>query len=105
MDMTGDMGLPVFLETLAVGSPQSVQGQDLAGNLADGKIVYEVHCGVATSTNFHGPIAQVKSDEKLLSSAEFGVVTSSMHAWLGRITDQELRDVVAHVRVLGQGGK
>lgn len=81
MDMTGDMGLPVFMETLAVGSPQSVQGQDLAGKLADGKIVYEVHCGVATSTNFHGPIARGKSNEQLLSSVEFGVVTSSMHAW------------------------
>jgi hypothetical protein len=44
----------------------------------------------------------LKSDEELLRTIEHGVVFSPMHAWRGRLTDGEMQDVVAYIRLLSQ---
>ena len=82
-----------------------------------GKAVYQQHClkchGAAgwgdgprardlmvPPRNFHDVATDLKSDEQLEMSVEFGVITSQMHAWRGTLTREEIRDVVAYVRML-----
>jgi len=52
--------------------------------------------------NFHRFSSLLKSDEELLRTIEHGVVFSPMHAWRGRLTDGEMQDVVAYIRLLAQ---
>jgi mono/diheme cytochrome c family protein len=106
----------------APASPPPVPAQELAGSALDGKMLYEWHCvrchgaggwGDGTQANelrvppanFHGPVVKMKSDEQLLTSIEFGLVLTPMHAWRGRLTEQEMQDVLAYVRLLGQRGR
>lgn len=84
-----------------------------------GKAVYEEHCqschgpsgrgdGPAADsltvppTNFQRFQSFLKSDEELLRSIEHGIVFSPMHSWRGQLTDGEMQDVVAYIRVLSQ---
>ena len=93
--------------------------QDYPPDIARGKAVYERHC-----QNCHGPSGRgdgpdaaplkvlpadfqrfrsfLKSDEELLRTIEHGVVFSPMHSWRGQLTDGEMQDVVAHIRLLSQ---
>jgi len=112
--------LPVLVAVLA--SPPPVPAQESAGSALDGKVLYEWHCvrchGAGgwgdgpqakelrvPPANFHGPVVKMKSDEQLLTSIEFGLVLTPMHAWRGRLTEQEMQDVLAYVRLLGQRGR
>jgi mono/diheme cytochrome c family protein len=87
-----------------------------------GKAVYERHCqschgiggygdGPAAAAlrvrpaNFHQFRSFLKSDEELLRTIEHGVVFSPMHAWRGELTDGEMQDVVAYIRLLSQPGR
>ncbi len=110
---------------LAMGAAtawQSPSAQELAGDVNAGKLIYEQRCQRCHGTggwgdgpladtlrvppaNFHGPMLKMKSDAQLLTAIEFGVLLSPMHAWRGRLTEQEMRDVLAYVRLLGQRGK
>lgn len=112
----------VLLAMGAATAWQSSSAQELAGDVNAGKLIYEQRCQRCHGTggwgdgpradtlrvppaNFHGPMVKLKSDEQLLTSIEFGVVLSPMHAWRGRLSEQEMRDVLAYVRLLGQRGK
>src|ERR671913_252571 len=81
-----------------------------------GKALYERHClschGVdghgdgpnavlltIPPANFHRPGSFLKSDESLLRMIEHGGVYSPMHAWRGRLTDGEIQDVLAYIRI------
>ncbi len=72
-----------------------------------GQAVYERHClachGVSSRgdgpeaallgtrpANFHRTVSMPKSDEELLRIIEYGVVFSPMHAWQGKLTEDEL---------------
>jgi mono/diheme cytochrome c family protein len=100
-------------------APSSLWGQDRLGDPSAGKALYERHCQqchgaagwgdgpkgrdlIVPPANFHSPVFRLKSDEQVLMSIEFGVVMSSMHAWRGRLGEQEMRDLVAYVRLLSQ---
>jgi mono/diheme cytochrome c family protein len=104
---------------LAVSGPPSLYAQDYPPDRARGKAVYERHCqschgpsgrgdGPAAAslkvppTNFQRFQSFLKSDEELLRTIEHGVVFSPMHAWRGRLTDGEMQDVVAYIRLLSQ---
>ncbi len=106
----------------APGPPLPVQAQDLAGDAHRGKSVYEQHCRRCHGAggwgdgpdalglnippaNFHRFITQMKSDEQLFTTIEFGLALSPMHGWRGRLTDQQMEDVIAYVRVLAQRGR
>ena len=97
----------------------SLDAQDYPPDRARGKAVYERHCQschgpsgrgdgpVAASlkvspTNFQRFQSFLKSDEELLRTIEYGVVFSPMHSWSGQLTDGEMQDVVAYIRVLSQ---
>lgn len=93
--------------------------QEYPADLSRGKAIYERHCltchgprGLGdgpsallltiTPTNFHRAGSFMKSDESLLRMIEHGGVFSPMHAWRGRLTDGEMQDVLAYIRVLSQ---
>jgi mono/diheme cytochrome c family protein len=52
--------------------------------------------------NFHAPASRSKSDGQLLSVIEHGVIFSPMHAYRDTLTDAQMQDVLAHIRVLSQ---
>jgi mono/diheme cytochrome c family protein len=99
-----------------------VQAQEYPADLTRGKAVYQRNCqachGVAgwgdgpdathlkvAPANFHRFGSFLKSDEELLRTIEHGVVFSPMHAWRGQLTDGEMQDVVAYIRLLAQQGR
>lgn len=109
---------------LALSSPvmSSPYAQDYPPDLTRGKSVYTRHClrchgvggwgdGPAADSltvapaNFHRFRSFLKSDEELLRTIEHGVVFSPMHSWRGQLTDTEMQDVLAYVRLLSQQGQ
>ena len=99
-----------------------VEAQEYPADITRGKSVYMRHCqschGVAgwgdgpdaqalkvPPTNFHRFLSFLKSDEELLRTIEHGVVFSPMHAWRGQLTEGEMQDVVAYIRLLSQQGR
>jgi mono/diheme cytochrome c family protein len=114
------MGLWTLLVLInLVLSPLYLYAQDYPPDRARGKAVYERHCqschgpsgrgdGPAAAslkvppTNFQRFQSFLKSDEELLRTIEHGVVFSPMHSWRGRLTDGEMQDVVAYIRLLSQ---
>lgn len=100
----------------------SVAAQDIPADLNRGKAVYQSHCatchgitgwgdGPAAASltvapaNFHRFRSFLKSDEELLRTIEHGIVFSPMHAWSGSLTEGQMADVLAYVRLLSQQGK
>ena len=98
------------------------EGQEFPADVARGKGVYERHClschgaggwgdgpdaGTLTvrPTNFHLFRSYLKSDEELQRTIEYGVVFSPMHAWQGELTENEIQDVLAYIRLLSQQGR
>jgi mono/diheme cytochrome c family protein len=99
-----------------------LHAQEYPADTTRGKDVYQRHCqachGVGgwgdgpdakdlkvAPANFHRFASFLKSDEELLRTIEHGVVFSPMHAWRGQLTDGEMQDVVAYVRLLSQQGR
>jgi mono/diheme cytochrome c family protein len=93
--------------------------QEYTADITRGKDVYQRHCqachGVGgwgdgpdakalkvAPANFHRFSSFLKSDEELLRTIEHGVVFSPMHSWRGQLTDGEMQDVVAFIRLLAQ---
>ena len=110
-----------FVGICVLNSPviSSLHAQDYPPDRARGKSVYEHHCqnchgptgrgdGPAATTlkvppaNFQRFQSFLKSDEELLRTIEHGVVFSPMHSWRGQLTDGEMQDVVAYIRLLSQ---
>src|SRR5829696_2482769 len=103
---------------LAAGTFVSLTyAQDYPPDVTRGKAVYERHCQSCHGTggygdgqeagalnvrpaNFHRVGSLLKSDEELLRTIEHGVVFSPMHSWRGQLTDGEMQDVVAYIRLL-----
>ena len=108
--------------TLSMGvigllSAPLLQAQEYPADITRGKDVYQRHCQAChgagglgdgpdakdlkvAPANFHRFSSILKSDEELLRIIEHGVVFSPMHAWRGRLTDGEMQDVVAYIRLL-----
>ncbi len=111
--------LLLILNALAMSS---VKAQDYPPDLVRGEGVYARLCrschgdkgygdGPAAGSltivpaDFHRVRSFLKSDEELLRTIEHGVVFSPMHAWRGQLTDEEMQDVLAYVRLLSQQGR
>ena len=119
---TRNRGMVAGLLCIVIGcTPLSsvVEAQDYPPDPARGRGVYERHCqhchglggrgdGPAVAAlkippaNFQRIQSLLKSDEELLRTIEHGIVFSPMHAWRGQLTDEEMQDVVAHIRLLSQ---
>ena len=93
--------------------------QEYPADRTRGKDVYQRHCQAChgaggfgdgpdakalkvAPANFHRFSSFLKSDEELLRTIEHGVVFSPMHSWRGQLTDGEMQDVVAFIRLLAQ---
>ena len=116
--------MPAIRATLSMGLigflfAPLLHAQDYPADTTRGKDVYQRHClachGVGgwgdgpdgkalkvVPANFHRFTSFLKSDEELLRTIEHGVVFSPMHAWRGQLTDGEMQDVVAYIRLLSQ---
>ncbi len=114
-------GLCALLILLILALPP-LHAQDYPTDLERGKAVYDRTCQschgergygdgpMAASltiapANFHRVRSFLKSDEELLRTIEHGIVFSPMHSWRGQLTDGEMQDVLAYIRVLSQQGK
>jgi mono/diheme cytochrome c family protein len=112
------VGLGTLLVLIGLALPP-LYAQDYPSDLARGKAMYERHCqnchgsggrgdGPAAASlqvqpaNFQRFRSFLKSDEELLRTIEHGVVFSPMHSWRGQLTDGEMQDVLAYVRLLSQ---
>ncbi|HLZ36045.1 MAG TPA: cytochrome c [Nitrospira sp.] len=108
-----------FLIAAMFVAPVFSTAQDYPADVTRGKAVYERHCLACHGTggwgdgpnaaslkvapaNFHRFSSFLKSDEELLRTIEHGVVFSPMHSWRGQLTDGEMQDVVAYIRLLSQ---
>ncbi len=125
MDTEPTVGHRVCISfVLAVVSTASIPlwAQDYPADVSRGKSVYERHCAAChgaqgygdgpnallltiAPANFHRPGSFLKSDEALLRMIEHGGVFSPMHSWRGRLTDGEMQDVLAYIRVLSQNAR
>jgi len=100
-------------------APLALMAQDYPGDVTRGKAVYERHCLAChgaggwgdgpkagslkiAPADFHRFSSFLKSDEELLRTIEHGVVYSPMHSWRGTLTDGEMEDVLAYIRLLSQ---
>ena len=99
-----------------------LQAQEFPSDVARGKAIYERHClrchgaggwgdGPEAAAlkvrpaNFHAFKSFLKSDEELLRTIEHGIVFSPMHSWRGQLSDGEMQDVTAYIRLLSQQGR
>ena len=104
---------------ISAAMPLRVPAQEYPADVSRGKAIYEHHCMTChgprgygdgpnallltiTPANFHRPGSFLKSDETLLRTIEHGAVFSPMHSWRGRLTDGEMQDVLAYIRLLSQ---
>lgn len=109
-------GVILLLRTL------SVVAQDLPADLIRGKALYQTHCATChgptgrgngptaaslrvAPADFHRFRSFLKSDEELLRMIEHGIVFSPMHAWAGSLTEGQMVDTLAYVRLLSQQDK
>ena len=100
-------------------APLLAPAQEYPPDTSRGKALYERHCMTChgprgygdgpnallltiAPANFHRPGSFMKSDEALLRMIEHGGVFSPMHSWRGRLSDGEMQDVLAYIRVLSQ---
>lgn len=119
--------MPALRATLGMGLigllfAPLLHAQDYPADVTRGKAVYQRNCqachGVGgwgdgpdaknlkvAPANFHRFSSFLKSDEELLRTIEHGVVFSPMHSWRGQLTDGEMQDVVAYIRLLSQQGR
>ncbi|SPP63069.1 c-type cytochrome [Nitrospira lenta] len=103
----------LLIRTLAVAD------QDVPADLPSGKALYQHHCATChgqtgwgdgpnatllrvAPANFHQFRSFLKSDEELLRMIEHGIVFSPMHAWTGNLTERQMIDVLAYLRLLSQ---
>lgn len=110
------------LVVIALATFLELAAQEYPPDVARGKAVYERHCqgchgpsgrgdGPAGESlkvrpaDFHRFRSFLKSDDELLRTIEHGVVFSPMHSWRGQLTDGEMQDVVAYIRLLSQQGR
>jgi mono/diheme cytochrome c family protein len=109
---------PCLIAVLVIASGSSwVAAQGEGGRAARGQILYDEHCArchgltgkgdgpeaaklMVPPANFHSARSRAKTDFELLTSISYGIAFSPMHAWRGKITDEELLELVRYLREL-----
>ncbi|HEX9743087.1 MAG TPA: cytochrome c [Nitrospiraceae bacterium] len=87
------------------------------GRTARGQVLYDEHCArchgltgkgdgpdaarlTVPPANFHTARSKAMTDFELLTAISYGIAFSPMHAWRGRVTDEELLELVRYLREL-----
>ena len=106
--------------TGAVAHTEEKTLERLAGDPAKGKVVFEKHCvschgpdGKGTgpmgplltprAADYTSDVIRQKSDAELLHAIQDGRPGTAMRSFKQYLSKQEMRDVLAHVRVLSRG--
>ncbi len=103
--------------TLIILSSAWVAAQTARGNPQTGQVVYEQHCLrchgdkldgngpdghylIVPPANLQSPQSRAKTDWELLITISNGVLFSPMHGFRGRLTDQQMLDVLSYIRMM-----
>lgn len=87
------------------------------GRAARGQVLYDEHCArchgltgkgdgpegaklTVPPANFHTARSRAKTDFELLTIISYGIAFSPMHAWRGKVTDEELLELARYIREL-----
>ena len=107
--LAGILGVIVFSSWAAAQSER--------GNPKSGQAVYEQQCLrchgltgagngpdapflIVAPANFQSARSRSKSDMELMNTIMHGVVFSPMHGWGGRLTEQQMWDVLSYIRTI-----
>ncbi|MBH0199585.1 MAG: cytochrome c [Nitrospira sp.] len=113
-------GVLLLLASMPLAA-SSLCAQDYPPDAVRGKAIYARYCQTChgdsghgngpeaaslkvSPADFHRVRSFLKSDEELLRTIEHGIVFSPMHSWRGQLTDGEMQDVLAYIRLLSQQG-
>ena len=94
-------------------------GQTIRGNPKEGQAVYRQNCLrchgekldgngpeaqylILRPSNFQSQSLRAKTDWELLVTISNGILFTPMHAFRGRLTDQQMLDVLSYIRSLAQ---
>jgi len=87
------------------------------GRTARGQVLYDEYCArchgltgkgdgpdaarlTVPPANFHTARSRARTDFELLTTISYGIAFSPMHAWRGKVTDEELLELVRYIREL-----
>lgn len=109
--------LVVGLLILVVVSAGSwATAEDFRGDPKPGMAVYQRHCQrchgesgngmgpeggdlIVPPANFHLGKSRMKTDRELFIAIQDGVLFSPMHAWRGRLTEDEIKHLIVYIRL------
>ena len=113
------MNLRVLLSVLflVVGCSSWVAAQAVRGNPQAGQVVYEKNCLrchgeklhrdgsdgqylIVRPTNLQSITSRSKTDWELLITISHGAAFTPMHGFRGKLTDQQVMDVLSYVRMM-----
>lgn len=113
------MNLRVILSALVLvmGCSSWVAAQAMRGNPQTGQAVYEKHCLgchgekldgtgpdgrylIVRPANLQSSASRAKTDWELLITISHGAAFTPMHGFRGKLTDQQVLDVLAYVRMM-----
>lgn len=110
------LGVIIVVCLVMLGSSWAA-GQTARGNPMERQAVYEkncLHCHgskldgkgpdsqdlIVRPANLQSSITRSKSDWELLVAISNGVLFSPMHSFRGKLTDQQMLDVLSHIRTV-----
>jgi mono/diheme cytochrome c family protein len=102
---------------LAIGCSSWVAAQTVRGNPQAGQVVYEKNCLrchgekldgngpdgqylIMRPANLTSITSRAKTDWELLITISHGAAFTPMHGFRGKLTDQQVMDVLAYVRMM-----
>ena len=102
---------------LVIGCSSWVAAQAMRGNPQAGQVVYEKNCLrchgekldgagpdaqdlIVRPTNLQSITSRSKTDWELLITISHGAAFTPMHGFRGKLTDQQVMDVLAYVRMV-----
>lgn len=103
--------------SLVVFGASWAAGQTARGNPKAGQTVYEQQCLrchgpkldgngpdgqylIVRPANLQAPTSRAKTDWELLVTISNGVLFSPMHGFRGKLTDQQMLDVLSYIRIM-----
>ncbi|WP_447976906.1 c-type cytochrome [Candidatus Nitrospira bockiana] len=110
---TAVVAVVVTVSVAAAWVSSSAEG----GRVRPGALIYEEHCArchglsgrgdgpdaatlIVPPANLQSLRSRSKSDFELLTTIAYGVAYSPMHGWRGRLTDDEMLEVIAYIRTM-----